>query len=264
MASSARWPRSDRTVRNVLVTGGGRRIGRAIVERLADAGWSVAVHHNMASDEAHATATAIRAKGVQSIAIGGDLTDDETLRDIFAVAGRALGPLTAVVNNASVFQDDPADLMDRRVWDRHMAVHVRAPYVLSRLLADNLPDDAEGAVVNLVDQRVLNPTKHFPSYAISKMALWDETQTLARTLAPRVRVNAVGPGPVLPSTRQSMSDFELQAGQTPLGRIVDPREIADAVAYLLDARAITGQIIAVDSGQHLNWAFETAETAPRE
>ena len=149
-----------------------------------------------------------------------------------------------------------------------MAVHVRAPFVLSQELLKHLGDkgapDKTGAVVNIADQRVLNPSKHFYSYTLSKMALWDQTQVLARAMSPHVRVNAVGPGPVLPSSRQSDEDFERQALQTPLQRAVDPCEIADAVAFLLDASSVTGQIIAVDSGQHLNWAHETEETSPRE
>lgn len=249
-------------MRRVLITGGSRRIGRKITERLARDGWSVAIHYNGSGDDAEAAAAEARSLGVDAVAVAADLEDEGAYAALMAETAGAIGPLTALVNNASVFEDDPKD--DPAIWARHMAVHVRAPYMLSKALAAALPDGAEGAVVNICDQRVLNPTKHFPGYSISKMALWDQTQILARALAPRVRVNAVGPGPVLPSSRQSDEDFRVQAAQTPLERAVDPQEIAAAVAYLLDARAVTGQIIAVDSGQHLNWAFETDETAPRE
>lgn len=251
-------------MRNVLVTGGGRRIGRAIVDRLAAEGWSVAVHYNGSPDDAEEAATEARGRGVRAITIAGDLSDPRQVRGIAAGVVARLGPLTGLINNASLFQDDPTDGPDDEVWNRHMAVHVRAPYLLSRALAAGLAEGAEGAVVNIIDQRVLNPSRHYPSYTLSKMALWDQTQVLARVLAPRVRVNAIGPGPVLPSPRQDHADLERQASHTLLGRIVDPLEIAGAASYLLDARSVTGQMIAVDSGQHLNWAFETDETSPRE
>lgn len=234
------------------------------MERLARDGWSIAVHYNGSPDDAERAAEAARNRGVRAVTIAGDLSDPRQVRAVAAGTVNRLGPLTGLVNNASVFEDDPAEGNDDDIWNRHMAVHVRAPYLLSRALAAGLPDGESGAVVNIVDQRVLNPTRHFPSYTISKMALWDETRVLARVLAPRVRVNGVGPGPVLPSLRQDPEDLHRQAAQTPLSRVVDPSEIGAAVSYLLDAPSVTGQMIAVDSGQHLNWAFETDETAPRE
>ncbi|MEX2311664.1 MAG: SDR family oxidoreductase [Rhodospirillales bacterium] len=251
-------------MRHVLVTGGGKRIGRAIVERLAGDGWDVAIHYNSAADEAAEAADAVRAKGRNAVVLQADLEDESVSASLIERAAEALGGLNALVNNASVFSPDSIENHNPALWHAHMAVHVRAPFILSSALSRQLPEGADGAIVNIVDQRVLNPTRHFLSYTLSKMALWDQTQVLARALAPGMRVNAVGPGPVLPSTRQSIADFELQASQTPLGRAVDPDEIAAAVAFLLDARTVTGQIIAVDSGQHLNWAYETAETAPRE
>lgn len=250
-------------MKGVLVTGGGRRIGRAIVERLAADGWAVAVHYNGSADGAEAAADAVRSQGGKAATVRADLADSGAVRALMKDAASALGSVTALVNNASVFIDDSDDIAGE-VWDAHMAVHVRAPFILSRALADALADGENGAIVNMVDQRVLNPTKHFPSYTLSKMALWDQTQVLARALAPSVRVNAVGPGPVLPSERQSEDDFLRQAAQTPLARVVDPADVAAAVAYFLDAPSVTGQMIAVDSGQHLNWAFETDETAPKE
>ena len=250
-------------MKGVLVTGGGRRIGRAIVERLAADGWAVAVHYNGSADAAEAAADAVRAQGGKAATVRADLANSDAVRALMNDAVSALGSVTALVNNASVFIDDSDDIAGA-VWDAHMAVHVRAPFILSRALANTLADGENGAIVNVVDQRVLNPTKHFPSYTLSKMALWDQTQVLARALAPAVRVNAVGPGPVLPSERQSEDDFLRQAAQTPLARAVDPADVAAAVAYFLDAPSVTGQMIAVDSGQHLNWAFETDETAPKE
>lgn len=251
-------------MRHVLVTGGGKRIGRAIVEKLAGDGWDVAIHYNSSVSEAERAADAVRACGQNAVILQADLKDEDALGCLITQASTALGGLNALVNNASVFSPDSIEDHTPALWDEHMAVHVRAPFVLSSALYRQLPENVDGAIVNIVDQRVLNPTKHFLSYTLSKMALWDETQVLARALAPRMRVNAVGPGPVLPSTRQRIADFERQAAQTPLERAVDRDEIAAAVAFLLDARSVTGQIIAVDSGQHLNWAYETAETAPKE
>lgn len=251
-------------MRQVLVTGGAKRIGKAIVERLAGDGWHVAIHYNGSADAAVALAEQICERGQHAIAVGADLTDETAVLNLFDNARASLGGLTALVNNASVFQRDDLETEGRGIWDLHMAVHVRAPYLLSQKLLQQLEDGQTGAVVNIVDQRVLNPSRHFLSYTLSKMALWDQTQVLARAMAPQVRVNAIGPGPVLPSMRQSDDDFERQALQTPLAHAVDPAEIAGTAAFLLDAPSVSGQIIAVDSGQHMNWAFETPETAPKE
>jgi len=251
-------------MRHVLVTGGAKRIGRAIVERLARDGWDIAIHYNGSAADAEKLASDVRDGGGNAVALGADLTDEAAVTRLAGDAAEALGGLNALVNNASIFKRDDLNDDNRDVWELHMAVHVRAPYILSRALLRGLAPDAGGAVVNIVDQRVLNPSSHFLSYTLSKMALWDQTQVLARAMAPRVRVNAIGPGPVLPSSRQSDDDFERQARQTPLGHAVDPAEIAAAAAFLLDAPSVSGQIIAVDAGQHLNWAFETPETAPRE
>lgn len=248
----------------VLVTGGAKRIGRAIVDRLALDGWDIAVHHHSSADEAEEVVKSVRSHGGNAVAVAADLEDLIAVRSMVTQAIDALGPLTAIVNNASVFMGDEITTEDFVVWDQHMNVHVKAPYVLTQELLKQLPAEQMGSVVNVIDQRVFNPSKHFPSYTISKMALWDQTQVLARALAPTVRVNAVGPGPVLPSPRQKQEDFDIQAGQTPLGKAVDPSEIASAVSFLLDAPSVTGQMIAVDSGQFMNWAYETEETAPRE
>jgi NAD(P)-dependent dehydrogenase (short-subunit alcohol dehydrogenase family) len=251
-------------MRHVLVTGGGKRIGRAIVELLARNGWDIAIHCNDSRDEAEVVARVVRAMGRIAIVVQADLQDEDAVRAMAGEAADALGGLNALVNNASVFVRDDVDTESRALWDLHMAVHMRAPFVLAMELLRQLPADHNGAIVNIADQRVLNPSRHFLSYTLSKMALWDQTQVLARAMAPRVRVNAVGPGPVLPSSRQSAEDFAQQALQTPLERVVQPEEVAAAVAFLLDAQAVTGQIIAVDAGQHLNWAYELPQAAPKE
>lgn len=251
-------------MRCALVTGGAKRIGRAIVDRLAHDGWDIAIHHHSSAKDAAVAVDFVRSLGRNAIAVSADLENVQGIRNMATEAYDALGPITAIINNASVFIDDEVGSEDFEVWDQHMNVHFKAPYVLSQELLKQLPKGEAGNIVNIIDQRVFNPSKHFPSYTMSKMALWDQTQVLARSLAPYVRVNAVGPGPVLPSPRQSQEDFDIQAGQTPLERAVDPSEIAAAVSFLLDASAVTGQMIAVDSGQFMNWAYETDETAPRE
>ena len=249
---------------NVLVTGGARRIGRAIVERLASDGWNVAIHHLSSGEDATDVVDVVHSLGRNAVAVSADLENIAAVRAMAEEVHNALGPLSAVVNNASVFIGDEITSEDFEVWDQHMNVHVRAPYILTQELMKQIPEGKTGTVVNIVDQRVYNPSKHFPSYTMSKMALWDQTQILARALAPKIRINAVGPGPVLPSSRQSQEDFDIQVSQTPLARSVAPTEIAAAVSFLLDAPSVTGQMIAVDSGQFMNWAYETEETAPRE
>lgn len=251
-------------MRKVLITGGAKRIGQAIAKHLASDGWDIAIHYSTSDAEADATVQELRKAGAKAVALKADLCDEGALQTLVPQAAEALGDLSAVINNASIFQQDDLKGDDLSVWNQHMAIHVRAPFVLTKALYNLVPDGDVGAVVNVVDQRVLNPTRHFPSYSISKMALWDQTQVLARAMAPKIRVNAIGPGPVLPSTRQSEEDFSRQASQTPLGKAVDPDEIAAAAAFLLDASSVSGQIIAVDAGQHLNWAYELPATAPNE
>lgn len=238
-----------------LVTGAARRIGRAIALGLADAGYSVAIHHHQSQAEADAVVSAIMAKGGRAVALTGDLSVEAETEKLFARAVEALGPVGVLINNASVFERDEAMTATRASWDRHIETNLRAPFVLTQALARALPQDAGGAVINLVDQRVWNLTPHFVSYTVSKAALWTLTQTLALALAPRIRVNAIGPGPVLPSPRQSDESFTKQYRSTPLERPATPEEVSGAVRFLLDTPSITGQMIALDAGQHLGWTF---------
>lgn len=236
-----------------LVTGGARRIGRAIVERLAREGFGVAIHCGRAREEAEGLRDAITGQGGRAVVVQGDLARLEEVENLVAAAG-ALGPLTLLVNNASVFERDALESLEAPGWDRHFAVNLRAPAFLARDFARRLPAGCEGAVVNIVDQRVWKPTPDFFSYALTKAALLAATTTMAQALAPRVRVNAVGPGPTLMSARQSPEDFARQVAALPLARGPTPDEIAEAVLYLARAKSVTGQMIAVDGGQHLAWA----------
>ena len=240
-------------VKTVLVTGAAKRLGRAIALDLGAHGWSVAVHYNSSQADAEETVAALREKGVRAAAINADLAMEHDAQRLVARAGEALGPLTALVNNASVFENDAIGTMTRASWDKHMETNLRAPLVLAQNFAEQLPQGAEGSIVNLIDQRVLKPTPQFLSYGVSKAGLHWLTVTLAQALAPRIRVNAVAPGPTLRNERQSEAHFKRQQTSTILGRGANPEDVAAATRYLLGAPAVTGQMIAVDGGQHLVW-----------
>ena len=246
---------SDAMPRAVLVTGAAARIGRIVAEALAHDGWAVAVHHRESGDAAKEVVADIEGAGGRAVALGADLADEAEVEALVARATEALGPLGCLVNNASPFEYDDLQSADRASWDLHMAVNLRAPFVLVQKFAAALPDEAEGCIVNMLDQRVWNLTPHFMSYTLSKAGLWTLTQTAALALAPRIRVNGIGPGPTLPSARQSPEHFAAQYEATPLKRPVAPGDIADGIRFILAARALTGQMIALDSGQHLGWAM---------
>lgn len=242
-------------MKSVLVTGAAQRIGHAIALALAGAGWRVAVHYNTSADAADRTVKAIRAAGGEAVAVQADLADDAATAALMGKAAEALGgPLAALINNASVFEHDQWDTVTPESWGQNMAVNLWAPFRLSQAFARQLPEGQTGAIVNLIDQRVRRLNPDFTSYTVSKTGLWTLTQTLAQALAPRIRVNGVGPGPVLQSIHQSSEHFEREAANVPLERAVDPEEVAEAVLFLLRAQAVTGQMIAVDCGQHLAWA----------
>jgi len=242
-----------RIVKTVLVTGAAKRLGRAIALHLGRAGWSVAIHYNKSQAEAEETVSTLHEMGVHAAALNADLSLEDDTQRLVARANQAVGPLTALVNNASVFESDTLSTMTRESWDKHIETNLRAPLVLAQNFAEQLPTTAEGAIVNLLDQRLLKPTPQFLSYGVSKAGLHWLTVTLAQSLAPRIRVNAVAPGPTLRNTRQSEAHFKRQQASTILGRGALPEDVAAATQYLLEARAVTGQMIAVDGGQHLAW-----------
>lgn len=237
-----------------LVTGAARRIGRAIALDLAAAGWAVGVHHFTSTAEAEAVVEEIVAAGGRATAVRADLGNEREVAALVPAVTERLGPLTLLVNNASVFERDEALEVTRDSWDRHMEANLRAPFVLTQDFARQLPADAGGLVVNILDQRVWNLTPHFTSYTVSKMGLWTLTQTLAMALAPRIRVNGIGPGPTLRNDRQSEEHFALQWRNVPLRRPTAPAEICAAVRFLIDQPSLTGQMIALDGGEHLGWA----------
>ncbi len=309
----------EKPLKTVLITGAARRIGRAIAVDLAAAGWEVAVHYNHSEADAAAVVDEISAQGGKAAAVKADLANEEAaaglvervvaeigplaalvnnasvfqedtpktatkesweahmqvnlrapfqLTQAFAAglieqAAAEIGPLGCLVNNASVFQEDTPQTATKESWEAHMQVNLRAPFQLTQAFAAGLPSGAEGNVINLIDQRVWNVTPYFTSYTVSKVALWGLTQNLALALAPSIRVNAIGPGPTLPSVHQTDEQFQRQWSALPLSRPVMPEEICRAVRFLLDAPSITGQMIVLDGGQHLGWKpGAKAEKAP--
>jgi NAD(P)-dependent dehydrogenase (short-subunit alcohol dehydrogenase family) len=248
---------TDKQPKVALVTGAARRIGLVIVERLVQSGYRVVLHCSLAS-RAEAEAAAARLKAQDGAAricvIAADLADPAAPALLMAQAVAAFGPLSLLVNSASVFIKDAAQSFELDVWETHFAVNLRAPVLLAREFAKHVPAAGEASIVNIIDQRVFRLTPQFFSYTLSKSALWTATRTLAQSLAPqRVRVNAVGPGPVLPNNVQGTENFAVEVTGVPLQQAVAPRDIAEAVLYLAVARNVTGQMIAVDAGQHLAW-----------
>jgi NAD(P)-dependent dehydrogenase (short-subunit alcohol dehydrogenase family) len=247
----------------VLITGAAQRIGRTLALRFAADGWQVGLHCRSSRREADALAEEIAKSGGTAAVLQADLADAEAVAGIVPACVAALGPPTCLINNASTFVFDTVASLDPKVWDMQHAVNVKAPVFLARAFAAALPEAASGNVINIVDQRVWKPTPNFFSYASSKMALWGVTRTLAQALAPRVRVNAIGPGPVLKSAHQTDEEFRRQCEATILGRGTTPEEIAAAILFILDAPAMTGQMIALDGGQHLAWDTPDVRRAPR-
>ena len=245
-----------------LVTGAAKRLGRAMALELASQGHHVAVHYNGSADAAEETCEDIRALGVKAVALQADLLDEEAVQSLLPRAVEALGSVEILVNNASIFDYDNIESATRENWDRHLESNLRAPFVLTQALAAQLPDPAidandepvaRGLVINMCDQRVHKLTPEFMTYTIAKMGLWAFTRTAAQALAPKCRVNAIGPGPTMQGGRQSAEHFAKQRAATILERGADPQAICEALRYFLTAKSVTGQLICVDGGQHLGW-----------
>jgi NAD(P)-dependent dehydrogenase (short-subunit alcohol dehydrogenase family) len=236
-----------------LVTAGGQRIGAAIVRRLAANGFAVAIHHRSGGAEAEALAAEIAAAGGRATTLGADLAERSERATLVERAGRSFGPLTVLVNNASSFGSDSVVDLDEELWDRHFAIHAAAPAFLVRDFARQLPAGTQGNIVNIVDERVTHLTPDYFSYTLSKVTLATMTRTMAQSLAPRIRVNAVGPGPTMQEAGQSAEAFAAAQERLPLGYGADAGDIADAVLFLVRSPAITGQFIAVDGGRHISF-----------
>lgn len=245
-----------------LVTGGARRLGRAMALYLAGRGYAVAVHYATSEDEAQSVAREARALGVGAAALGADLLDEDAADALVGRAAEALGgPLTVLVNNASIFEYDSLFTATRESWNLHIGSNLRAPFQLMQRFAQDCPradrgagePRATGLVVNMIDQRVLKPTPEFMTYSLAKAGLWALTRTAAQALAPDIRVNAIGPGPTLQGARQTAEHFRRQRAATILERGAEPSDVTAALGFFLDSPAVTGQLICVDGGQHLAW-----------
>jgi NAD(P)-dependent dehydrogenase (short-subunit alcohol dehydrogenase family) len=254
-------PISTSIPRAALITGGAQRLGLAIARALAKAGFDIAIH---CKSSILAAQTAAAELPTRAVVLPADLADESQTEVLIARATQALGPIGVLVNNASNFERDEWDDATRETWDAHIEPNLRAPFVLMQHFAKALPPPHEGVVINLLDQRVWSLTPHFVSYTVSKAALWALTQTMALAHAPRIRVNGIGPGPALPSPRQTKEQFDRQTRSVPLRRGTTPEEVALAAMAILAMPSMTGQMIALDGGQHLQWASGQGVSPPEE
>ena len=243
----------DKDDRIVLVTGAAKRLGRIIALDFAKRGWRVGIHYRASSAEASGLVAEIERRGGRAAAFAADLDHMDAPEKLIAACSAALGPPTCLVNNAARFEHDTLATLEGRTWQVHLDVNLRAPIFLARVFAEALPGGREGNVINIIDQKVLRPDPDYFSYTLAKAALWFATQTMAQALAPRIRVNAVAPGPVFQNEGQSQSAFEREYRATLLQKPVSPEDVVGAIRFLLDTPSITGQMIALDGGQHLAW-----------
>ncbi len=250
-------------MKHALVTGAGARLGRAMALYLGDRGYDVAVHYNTSAEGAQAVVAELAAKGQRGVALRADLLDEGATQSLFSHAVDTLGgPITCLINNASIFDYDNVKTASAESWNRHIGSNLRAPFILTQAMAaQNLVPDTDakgepisvGLIVNMLDQRVRKLTPEFMTYTIAKMGLWAMTQTTAQALAPAIRVNAIGPGPTLQGARQSDEHFAKQRAKVILGRGANPDDVTAALGYFLDAHSVTGQLLCTDGGQHLGW-----------
>ncbi|HEY9011385.1 MAG TPA: SDR family oxidoreductase [Devosia sp.] len=252
MAATAKSP--PRIDNVALVTGAGGRVGATIARRLGSAGYKVLVHYRSSVDGAKAVVAEIERAGGEAALVKGDLVNRKQRAALIEKAAKAFGPVTVLVNNASSFEPDAVTDVDEALWDQHFGIHVEAPVFLARDFARQLPPGASGNIVNIIDERVLHPAPSYFSYTLSKSALWSATRTLAQSLAPRIRVNAIGPGPTLPPAGETDASFRAGLQRLPLQRAANPEEIADGILFILAAPSMTGQMLALDGGQHIEWS----------
>jgi len=252
---------TDTVPKCVLITGAAKRIGRALAIDFAVNGWDVAIHFNSSKDDALALAHEIEGMGQRACALAANLADIDAARQLVSDSADQLGPITCLVNNASEFRFDRITDLTPESWDIHLNINLKAPVFIAQAMANNLAEGASGNVINIIDQRVWNLTPEFFSYTVSKAGLWSATRMLAQALAPRVRVNAIGPGPVLQSVHQSTEAFADEVNSTLLERGSSPQEIASAIRFILSAPAMTGQMLALDGGQHLSWSNASQPTS---
>lgn len=246
--------------KSVLITGAAQRIGRTIALKLAADGWAIGIHYNSSEQKANELVAEIKENGGRAETVSANLLEEKSLANLILNTKSKLGGLNCLINNAAIFEKDSLLDSTQETWDRHFQINLRAPFVLIENFARELPETELGNIINVIDQRVWNLSPGFMSYTLSKSALWTLTQTAASTLAPRIRVNAIGPGPTLPSIYQTQQQFDQQCQSVPLKHGAKPEEIAKTVQFILDVPSITGQMIAVDGGQHLGRAINGSQS----
>ena len=242
--------------KTVLITGGAKRIGKAIAIDFAEKKWNIAIHYNESKDEAEKLAKEINDKGVNAFSFQADLSIGEESKKLIYDVVNKIGNINCLINNASMFERDEVNDISIESWDSHINSNLRSPVLLTKYFEKQLPQALNGNIINIVDQRVWNLTPHFVSYTLSKTGLWNFTQISALALAPRIRVNAIGPGPILPSSRQTLEEFKKQSMSTPLEKASTVEEICKAIQFIISVEGMTGQMIALDGGAHLSWKYE--------
>jgi NAD(P)-dependent dehydrogenase (short-subunit alcohol dehydrogenase family) len=241
--------------RTVLITGAAQRIGKAIALGFAEKQWNVLIHYHQSHEAAEALVKTIAAEGGTAMSFAADLSQEQETADLIPIIAKTIQkPIDCLVNNASIFERDDAATATAQSWQLHMQINLRAPFILSQKFQQQLPAGRHANIINVIDQRVLCLTPYFTSYTISKAGLWTLTQTLALAWAPYIRVNAIGPGPTLPSPRQTSKQFQDQCLAMPLQQGTSPEEISNAIQFIVDSPAMTGQMLSLDGGQHLGWA----------
>lgn len=243
-----------------LVTGAANRLGAAFAHGLAEAGYCTIIHYNRSAGDASALCDTIRKTGAEAAIIATDLTDPRARTQLIEKAASLFGPISVLINNASIFGRDSAKTLDQDMWNTHMAIHAEAPVFLAMDFATQLPEDAPGNIVNIIDERILRPAPAAFSYHLSKSLLWTATQTMAQSFAPNIRVNAIGPGPILPEAKQTAESFEKRGKQNLLQRVSTPDDAVAALRYILNAPSMTGQMLAIDGGEHLSWTNKRGPT----
>lgn len=239
--------------KTILITGAANRIGAAIAITMAKAGYAIIVHFNRSETQAHQVCKTITKLGGRAAPIHADLSNASQRGKLLDQAITIFGPLHALINNASVFEPDSALTLDDALWDIHFDLHAKTPLFLARDFAHQLPAGTKGNIINIIDERVLRNDPGYLSYSLSKSVLWTATKSLAQSLAPHIRVNAIGPGPTLPHKRQSEEQFKKSIAQLPLQTSANPDDIANGVLFLLNTPSMTGQMLAMDGGEHLDW-----------
>jgi len=247
----------------ILVTGAADRLGAEIARGLAANGFLPIIHYNSAEAEARDLAAELDASGCPSPIIKADLLNREARSGLISAASKLVGPLKGLINNASIFEHDSIETLAEDFWDMHFRIHAETPVFLARDFAAQLPEKTRGNIINIIDQRVWRAAPASFSYHLSKSVLWTATQTLAQSFAPAIRVNAVGPGPILPEAGQSVEDFHARGRLAPLGEASAPHDAVAAVVFLLKTPSVTGQMIAIDGGEHIDWPPHRSKT-PRQ